>query len=47
MYVGVVLKETFDNLSDSGTLKLDIDVQHPDEETSMQGGYYLILRDYG
>jgi hypothetical protein len=33
-------------LSDSGSAKLEIDVAHPDDN-SIQGGYYLILRDYG
>ena len=33
--------------SDSETTKLDIDVQSPDEETGIQGGYYILLRDGG
>ena len=37
---------TFKN-SDSETTKLDIDVQSPDEETGIQGGYYILLRDGG
>lgn len=41
------IAEIVDNAYDSGAKKLEIDVAHPEEDSTMQGGYYLILRDYG